>query len=98
MGRESHISRNKLHELPKIPRELTERLTNVTDLYLRFRSELREACLERFLSALQLRLVSMPIVSSRIYRQFSFFFNSRSRRKLSLVMMDGERKPGTSNQ
>ena len=38
-----------------------ERLTNVTDLYLSLRSETREAYLERFLSALQLRIVSKPI-------------------------------------
>ena len=54
-----------------------ERLTNVTDLYLRFRSEIRGAYLERFLSALQLRLVSKLIMSSRTYRQFPFVFNSR---------------------
>ena len=47
-------------------------MTNVIDLYLRFRSEIGEAYLERFLSALQLRLVSKPIVSSRTYRQFFF--------------------------
>ena len=34
MESESHISRKEKHELPKIPRELIERLTNVTDLYL----------------------------------------------------------------
>ena len=95
MERETHISRNEKHELPKIPRELIERLTNVTDLYLRFRSEIRGAYSERFLSALQLTLVSKPIVSSRTYRQFSFVFNSRSGCTLSPVMMDGEGKPGT---
>ena len=73
-----------------------ERITNVTDLYLRFRSETKGVYLERFLSALQLRFVSKPIVSSRKYRQFSFVFNSRSGRKLSSVTMDGEGKPGTS--
>ena len=93
---ESRISRNEKHELPKIPRELIERLTNVKDLYLHFRSEIRKAYLDHFLSALQLRLVSKPIVNSRAYRQFSFVFNSRSGRKVSPVMMDGEEKPGTS--
>ena len=57
---------------------------------------MREAYLECFLSALQFRLVSKPIVSSRTYRQFSFFFSRRSGRTLSSVMMDGEWKPGTS--
>ena len=80
-----------------MPRKLIERLTNITDLYLRFRSETRGAYLERFLSALQLRLVAKPIVSSRTYRQFSFVFNSRSGRMLSPVMMDGEGKPGTAS-
>ena len=93
---ESHISRNERHELPKIPSELKERLTNVTDLYLHSRSEIRKAYLERFLSALQLRSVSKPTASSRTYRQFSFVFNSRSGSKLSPVMMDGEEKQGTS--
>ena len=64
-----------------------EGLTNVTDLYLSFRSDNRGAYLERFLSALQL---------TRTYRQFCFVFNSRSGHKLSLVMTDGEGKPGTS--
>ena len=73
-----------------------ERLTNVTDLYLSFRSETRGAYLECFLSALQLRFVSKHIISWRTYRQFSLVFNSRLRRKLSPGMMDGERKPGTS--
>ena len=49
---------------------------------------MREAYLERFLSALQFRLVSKPIVSSRTYRQFSFFFSRKSGLKLSPVMMD----------
>ena len=49
MESESHISRKEKHELPKIPRELIERLTNVTDLYLHFRSEIRKAYLDRFL-------------------------------------------------
>ena len=57
---------------------------------------MREAYLKCFLSALQLRLVSKPIVSSRTYRQFSFVFSNRSGLKLSPVMMDGEGKPGTS--
>ena len=96
MERESHISRNERHELPKTRRELMERLKNVTELYLRFRSKIRGAYLERFLSALLLGLVSKPIVSSRTYRQFSIVFSSRSVRKLSPVMMDSERKPGTS--
>ena len=34
--------------VPKIPRGLIERLTNLTDLYLRFSSEIREAYLEPF--------------------------------------------------
>ena len=89
MESESYISRNEKHELPKILRELIERLTNVTDLYLRFRSEIRGAYLERFLSALQIRLVSKPIVSSRRYRHFFFVFSGRSGRKLSPVMKDG---------
>ena len=96
MESESHISRNEKLELPKIPRELIERLTNLTDLYLCFRSEIIGAYLDRFLPALQLKLVSKPIVSSRAYRQFSFVFNSSSGLKLSPVMMDGEEKPGTS--
>ena len=96
MKSDSHISRDEKHELPKIPRELIERLTNVTDLYLHFRSEIRKAYLDLFLSALQLRLVSKPIVNSKTYRQFSFVFNSRSVRKVSPVIMDGEEKPGTS--
>ena len=80
MERESHISRKEKHGLPKIPRELIERLTNLTDLYLCFRSEIREAYLERFLSALQFKLVSKPIVSSRTYNNSNnsnnnFFLN-----------------------
>ena len=78
MESESHVSRKEKHELPKIPRELIERLTNLTDLYLGFRSEIREVYLECFLSALQFRLVSKLIVSSRTYRQFSFVFSRRS--------------------
>ena len=58
MEGESHISRNERHELPRIPSELIERLTNVTDIYLHSRSEIRKAYLERFLSALQLRLAN----------------------------------------
>ena len=81
MESESHISWKEKHELPKIPRELIERFTNLTDLYLRFRSEIREAYLECFLSVLQVKLVSKPKVSSRTYRRFSFVCNSRSGRK-----------------
>ena len=65
MERESHISRNELHDSLKMPRELMERFTNMTDLSLGLRSETRQAYFKRFLSALQLRLVSNPIVSSK---------------------------------
>ena len=57
MERESHISRNELHESLKMPRELMERFTNMTDLNLGLRSETRRAYFKCFLSALQFRLV-----------------------------------------
>ena len=65
MGRESHISRNELPESLKMPRELMERFTNITDLNLGLRSETRRAYFKLFLSSLQFRLVSNPIVSSK---------------------------------
>ena len=48
------------------------------------------------LSALLLIFVSKPIVNSKIYRQLSLVFISRSERKSSPVMIRGERKLGMS--
>ena len=62
MERESHISRNEPHESLKIPRELMERFTNMTNLNLSI-----------FLSASQLRLVSNPVVCSKTYNFFPLY-------------------------
>ena len=49
-GKESHISRDVLHESLKMPRELMERFTNMTDLNLGLRPGTRRAYFKRFLS------------------------------------------------
>ena len=62
MKSDSHISRNEKHELPKIPRELIERLTNLKDLYLHFRLEIRKAYLERFLLIIIIIIIIITII------------------------------------
>ena len=74
------MSMNELQELPKIPSELMERLTNETDFNGRFKSDTRMAYFSDFLTALQLRFVSKPMVSSKTYRQFSLVLRSKSGR------------------
>ena len=66
MERESHILKNELQELPKMLRELIERLTKGTHLNCRCKSDRREAYLLCFLVAFVSRLDSKPTVSSKI--------------------------------
>ena len=56
-----------------MPRELMERFTNMSDLNLGLRPETRRAYFKRFLSALQFRLVSNPIVSFKSYLCFPLY-------------------------
>ena len=65
--RESNVSRREIHGMLKIPIEVIERLTNVTDLHLYFRSEQKVA----FSVKKQSRLDSKPTVSSKTSKDFS---------------------------
>ena len=66
MERQSHILKNELQELPKMQRELIERLTKETYLNFRCKSDRREAYLLCFLVAFVSRLDSKPTVSSKM--------------------------------
>ena len=68
MERESHILKKEMQELPKMPRELIERLTKETHLNCRCKSDRREAYLLCYLVAFVSRLDSKPTVSSKMYR------------------------------
>ena len=66
MERESHILKNELQELPKMPRELVEILTKETHLNCRCKPDKRGAYLLCFLVAFVSRLDSKPTVSSKM--------------------------------
>ena len=82
MERESHILKKKMHELPKMPRELIEIFTKETHLNCRCKSDKREAYLLCFLVAFVSRLDSKPIVSSKMYRSLLLVFKRRSGRRV----------------
>ena len=66
MEKESHILKNELQELPRMPRELIERLTKETHLNCRCKPDKRGAYLLCFLAAFVSRLDSKPTVSSKM--------------------------------
>ena len=66
MERESHILKKEMQELPKMPRELIERLTKETLLNCRCKPDKRGAYLQCLLVAFVSRLDSKPTVSSKM--------------------------------
>ena len=81
---------------PKIPRQLTDRFTNLTEENWEFNAYRSCWYLSFLLCALIFKLVSKPTVSSSKKSFLSFVTRRRSRRNMSPVIMQGERKPGRS--
>ena len=79
------------HELPKIPRQLLDRLKNFTSLYLGRSSFKRERYFPALRAAFLSRLVSNPAVNSMKYRMLEAVLISMSERSESPVMIhDGK--------
>ena len=87
---------NESAEQPKIPRQLTGRFTNLTKENCEF--NVCRSCwyLSFFLCVVIFKLVSRPTISSSTKSFLSFVTRRRSSWNVSLVIMQGERKPGRS--
>ena len=91
-----HISMNESAERPKIPRQLTDKFTNLTGENWEFKACKSSWYLSFFLCELIFKLVSKPTVSSSTKSFLSFVTRRISGRNVSPVIMQGERKPGRS--
>ena len=87
---------NESAEQPKIPRQLTDKFTNLTEENGEFNACKSSWYLSFFLCELIFKLLSKPTVSSSTKSFLSFVTRRISGRNVSPVIIQGERKPGRS--